>query len=115
MGLSVKTVRYVPEPIESHFVPGGKFAVFPVASLPNNTLLWENIRVTWFYAYKQWLPNSDYVADESRIPYEFYLDNENKIFVPIQPKIPSNNRITRHRVVPALRKSPKGAKEAVQK
>lgn len=87
IGPRVKKVRYVPEPMESHFVPGGKFAVFPVAPSPDNTLLWENVRVTWFYAYKQWLPDSDYIADESRIPYEFYLDNENKIFVPIRPKI----------------------------
>ena len=87
MGPQVKNVRYVPKPMESHFVPGGKFAAFPIAESANNTMLWENVKVTWFYAYNQWLPDSDYFADETRFPFEYYLDKENVIYIPITPKI----------------------------
>jgi hypothetical protein len=33
------------------------------------------------------MPDSDYVVDETRIPYEYYLDGSNVIYVPIEPKI----------------------------
>lgn len=87
IGPGVKSVQYIPAPMEKHFVPGGTFAAFPVPESKNNTMLWENVKVTWFYAYKQWIPDSDYIVDEDRVPYEYYLDGENLIYVPVEPKI----------------------------
>jgi len=87
IGPSVKKVRYVPALMDQVFVPGGAFAAFPIAESENNTMLWENAKVTWFFAYNQWMPDSDYVVDETRIPYEYYLDGSNVIYVPIEPKI----------------------------
>ena len=87
IGPGVKRVRYIPPLMKKFFVPGGAFAAFPVPASKNNTMLWENVKVTWFYAYKQWMPDSDYIVDETRIPYEYYLDGENLIYVPIEPKI----------------------------
>ena len=89
-GPSVREVRYIPKGLGSLFVPGGEFAVFPVekpANKMDSTVLCENVQVTWYYALSQWLPDSDYDVDRSRIPYEFYLDGNNLVCVPIEPKI----------------------------
>ncbi len=89
-GPGVKEVRYIPKPLGTLYVPGGEFAVFPVEKPKNpedSTVLCENVQVTWYYALSQWLPDSDYELDESRIPYEFYLDGNNLVCVPIVPKI----------------------------
>ena len=72
--------------MDTCFVPGGLFAVFPVEKPKNpedSTVLCENVQVTWFYALKQWMPDSDYELDESRIAYEYYLDGQNSVCVPV--------------------------------
>jgi hypothetical protein len=78
------------------------FAAFPVERperIEDSTAVCENVQVTWFFALNQWLPDSDYELDESRIPYEFYLDGNNLIYVPVVPKIrpPEKKRSTRKR------------------
>lgn len=88
-GPGVKEVRFVPEHMGTYFVPGGLFAVFPVdkpKDPEDSTVLCENVQVTWFYALKQWMPNSDYEVDKTRVPYEYYLDGNNLVCVPITPK-----------------------------
>jgi len=89
-GPGVKEVRYVPKNMDTLHVPGGQFASFSV-QMPEDpadtTVLCENVRVTWYFALKQWLPDSDYTMDESRIPYEYYLDKEGLICIPVIPKI----------------------------
>lgn len=92
-GPGVREVRYVPKHLDTLHVPGGQFAVFAVempADPTDTAVLRENVQVTWYYALKQWLPDSDYLLDETRVPYEFYLDRDSRIFVPIVPKIRSN-------------------------
>ena len=89
-GPGIQEVRYVPKGLGTLYVPGGEFAVFPVEKTKDpedTTVLGENVRVTWYYALSQWLPDSDYELDETRIPYEYYLDGNNRICVPIVPKI----------------------------
>lgn len=89
-GPGVSEVQYIPEHCDTLYVPGGLFAAFPVEKpkSPNDsTVICENVQVTWYYALKQWLPDSDYELDESRIPYEFYLDGDNLVCVPIVPKV----------------------------
>ena len=89
-GPGVSEVRYVPVPLDTLYVPGGLFAAFPVEKpkTPNDsTVICENVQVTWYYALSQWLPDSDYELDESRIPYEYYLDGNNQVCVPVVPKI----------------------------
>lgn len=51
------------------------------------TVICENVQVAWYYALYQWLPDSDYVLDETRVPYEYYLSGKNLVVVPIAPKI----------------------------
>lgn len=88
-GPGVKEVRYVPKLLDTLYVPGGLFAVFPVEKPKDpedSTVLCENVQVTWFYALKQWIPASEYEVDETRIPYEYYLDGENSVCVPIVPR-----------------------------
>ena len=89
-GPGVKRVQYIPEPLDTLYVPGGLFAVFPVAKPEDpldSTVICENVQVTWFFALNQWLPDSDYKADPSRIAYEYYLNGENLVCVPVVPKI----------------------------
>ena len=86
-GPGVKQVQYIPKHMKSVHIPGGLFAAFRMAESENNTMLWENARVTWYYAYEQWMPDSDYLIDGARLPYEYYLDGNNLVYVPIKPKI----------------------------
>ena len=88
-GPGVKEVRFIPEGLDTFYVPGGQFAVFPVPKPKNpsdSTVLCENVQVTWFYALKQWIPASDYEVDDTRIPYEYYLDGENSVCIPVVPR-----------------------------
>ena len=88
-GPGVSEVRFVPKQCASYYVPGGLFAAFPVnkpKDPEDSTVLCENVQVTWFYALKQWIPASDYKVDKTRVPYEYYLDGENLVCVPIVPK-----------------------------
>lgn len=88
-GPGVKEVRFIPEHMGTCFVPGGLFAVFPVEKPKNpedSTVLCENVQVTWFYALKQWMPDSDYEVDETRVAYEYYLDGQNSVCVPVVSK-----------------------------
>ena len=39
------------------------------------------------------MPDSDYLVDESRIPYEFYLDGDATLYVPVVPKIRENLKV----------------------
>lgn len=91
MGAPVKQVQYVPKLMLSERIPGGVFAVFPVESTYDNTILSENVRVTWFYALRQWLPDSDYELDDTRKPFEYYLLKNNAIYIPVTPKIKLHN------------------------
>lgn len=89
-GPGVSEVQYIPKPLDTLYVPGGLFAAFPVEKPKtpgDSTVICENVQVTWYYALKQWLPDSDYELDGSRIPYEFYLDGNNLVCVPVVPKI----------------------------
>ena len=46
----------------------------------------KNAYLGLFYALKQWIPASDYEVDDTRIPYEYYLDGENSVCVPVVPR-----------------------------
>ncbi|MBR3586069.1 MAG: AraC family transcriptional regulator [Oscillospiraceae bacterium] len=104
-GPGVPRVRYVPEQMMAHEVPGGRFAVFRVDkppdrplppnekgpygtyTVPDNSRLCEDFRVTWYFALHQWLPDSDWFFDKERVAYEYYLDDDQLICIPIKPKI----------------------------
>ena len=105
-GPGVAKVRYVPEGMmASDFVSGGTFAVFRVENppdrplppnepgpygtytVPDNSLLCENFRVAWYYLLHQWLPDSDWFYDKDRVPYEYSLDDDQLVCIPVKPKI----------------------------
>ena len=89
-GPGVKEVQYIPKPLDTCYVPGGEFAVFPVEKPKrpdDSTVICENVQSTWYFALNQWLPDSDYELDETRTPYEYYLDGNNLVCVPVVPKI----------------------------
>ncbi len=89
-GPGVSEVQYIPDKLDTTFVQGGLFAAFPVAKPKDpkdSTTICENVQSTWYFALSQWLPDSDYELDETRTPYEYYLDGNNLVCVPIVPKI----------------------------
>lgn len=89
-GPGLERVQYIPVPLGKMAVAGGLFAVFPSEKPKNSndtTVICENMQVTWYYALNQWLPDSDYYLDKTRIAYEYYLNGNNLACVPIIPKI----------------------------
>jgi len=93
MGPPVEKVRYVPKPMKSHWIPGGPFMVFKAPPSANNTELSDNMRAVWWYALRQWLPESDYDLDDTRLSFEFYLNQDNLVFVPVKLRNPPNEGI----------------------
>lgn len=90
LGPPVQKVYFVPKHMRSHWVPGGQFLVFRAPESKNNTELSDNMRATWWYAYRQWLPESEFDPDESRIPFEFYYNDDNLVYVPVKRRDPPN-------------------------
>lgn len=104
-GPGVSRVRYVPRHMQAQKVRGGKYAVFRVDKpenrplppqelgpygtgwVPDNTMICENFRVSWYYALHQWLPDSDWLYDRERVAFEYYLDDTYLICIPVRPKI----------------------------
>ncbi len=93
IGPTVRQVRHVPEKMKSHWVPGGQFLMFRVPESRNNTYLSDNIRAVWWYACRQWLPESVYRFDETRLAYEYYNLDENLIYIPVRRRRPPNEGI----------------------
>ena len=87
-GSEVAEKRYEPPTMQTVRVPGGDFLVFRVPFDADNDVVGENIRATWFYAYEQWLPQSDYAVDWDRLPYEYYLEDDRLICIPVKPGAP---------------------------
>lgn len=90
LGPPVQKVRYVPKNMRSRRVPGGQFLVFRAPPSQNNTELSDNMRSVWWYAYHQYLPESEFMPDESRIPFEFYFNEDNLVYVPVKRRSPPN-------------------------
>ena len=88
MGPPVERADYVPKKMLKHYIPGGQFLEFKVPPSSNNTVLCDSIRAVWWYAYKQWLPESEYEADPSRLAVEFYFFDDNRLYVPVKRRLP---------------------------
>ena len=84
IGAPVKRPNYIPQPMKSAWVPGGLFACFMVPECKRNQDLCESIRATWYFALRQWLPESGLEEDKSRLGYELYADRENRVYVPVK-------------------------------
>jgi AraC family transcriptional regulator len=56
-------------------LPGGLYAIFttPLTDSENYT---KSINDTWSYILTEWLPNSEYVMDESRYDFEYYDERD---------------------------------------
>ncbi len=87
-GWEVGELRYTPSDMLAVRIPGGDFMAFRAPADLNTDMMGENIRATWFYAYRQWLPASDYAVDWKRLPYEYYLNEDRLIFIPVKPRTP---------------------------
>lgn len=90
LGPPVRKVIHVPKYMRSRRVPGGQFMEFRAPPSKNNTELSDSMRSTWWYAYHQWLPESEYAVDETRIPFEYYFNNDNLVYIPVKRRSPPN-------------------------
>ena len=86
MGPPVEKVRFVPEGTEALPIPGGLFLEFPVPGPSDSFVLYESVRVTWYFARQQWLPSSPYEEDTARIAFEYYSENGNSLYIPVKEK-----------------------------
>ena len=86
MGPPVDAVRYVPADMEAQAIPGGLFLEFPVPGPTDTFILYEHNRAAWYFARQQWLPNSAYEEDASRIAYEYYNGEHKSVFIPVKEK-----------------------------
>ena len=86
MGPPVEAVQHVPEQMEAVQVSGGLFLEFPVPGPSNTFLLYENVRVTWYFAREQWLPDSPWEEDSSRRAYEYYGVDRRSVMIPVKEK-----------------------------
>ncbi len=85
-GWEVPEIQYVPFTMHMVEIPGGDFMAFRVPLSADTDVFGENTRATWYYAYEQWLPESDYAVDWARLPFEEYLGDERLIYIPVRPK-----------------------------
>ena len=85
-GYVVPEIGYVPEGMRAVTIPGGGFMVFRAPAYRNTEELGENMRTTWYFAYAQWLPTSDFEIDHERVPFEYYHENDSLIFIPVTQK-----------------------------
>ena len=68
-------------------LPPQELGPYGTGWVPDNTMICENFRVSWYYALHQWLPDSDWLYDRERVAFEYYLDDTYLICIPVRPKI----------------------------
>lgn len=85
-GYVVPEIGYVPEGMQAVTIPGGEFAVFSAAAYKSAEELGENLRAAWRYACDEWLPESAYEADPSRMAFEYYLGSSAEVYIPVKQK-----------------------------
>ena len=85
-GYVVPALGYVPEGMQAVTIPGGDFAVFQVPACKGADELGEAVLATWRYACEEWLPGSAYEVDSSRSAFEYYLDSDSRIYIPVKEK-----------------------------
>jgi predicted transcriptional regulator YdeE len=86
-GYVVPEIGFVPATMRAVTIPGGEFMIFRAPAYKEIGELGENLRATWRYAYEQWLPGSDYEVDQERVPFEYYLESNSLVYVPVKKKV----------------------------
>ena len=82
-GPIVKSTDYIPEGMEAVEVPAAEYAVFLVPAAKDVAELHANIQKTWKYVYTEWLENSEWKYDESKVNFEYYCGEHTYVYVPI--------------------------------
>ena len=82
-GPIVKNTDYIPEGMEAVEVPAAEYAVFLVPAAKDVAELHANIQKTWKYVYTEWLENSEWKYDESKVNFEYYCGEHTYVYVPI--------------------------------
>lgn len=82
-GPIVRDFSYLPRLMEPLTVPAAQYAVFRVPRASSLTALKENVRRVWKYIFLDWLDRSGYELDERKIDFEYYLNGESFIYLPV--------------------------------
>jgi len=85
-GPMVLDKSFVPEGMSAVDVPAAEYAVFSVPAAANVQELSENIRKTWKFIFNDWFDSSEYRFDHSAMDFEYYLDENTYIYVPVVKK-----------------------------
>lgn len=83
-GMAVKGLPELPPSAEQRVVGRAHYAVFDCVI--------STIGATWHEAYEQWLPESEYALDDSRVDFEYYPpysgqgEMKVEIYIPVRVK-----------------------------
>ena len=84
LGTSLPDPRMTPEGQTGNMIPGGLFLAFPLPEDPEPLHFEEKRRSVWFYALRQYIPDSPYALDPRRAAYERYHGFGGEIAVPVE-------------------------------
>ena len=85
-GPMVLDKSFVPAGMSVVEVPAAEYAVFQVPAAGSAQELSENIKKTWKFIFNDWFDGSEYKFDHSAMDFEYYLDENTYIYVPVVKK-----------------------------
>ena len=83
-GPMVADKSFIPEGLTALDIPEAEYAVFAVPEAGNPKDLNANIRNMMKYIFTKWLDSSDYFLAEDKIIFEYYLEKDTFIYVPVK-------------------------------
>ena len=83
-GPMVSDKSFVPDGLTVLDVPEAEYAVFTVPAAENPKDLNANIRSTMKDIFTKWIDSSDYSLAENKIIFEYYLNKDTFIYVPVK-------------------------------
>lgn len=85
-GPITKDKSFVPVGMLAIDVPEAEYAAFLVPAGKDAKELNENVRKTWEYVFAERFDQSDYKFDEAKMDFEYYLGENNYVYVPVLKK-----------------------------
>lgn len=83
LGATVLDKSCIPEGLEVLDIPQAEYAVFPVARAHSAQDLHDAVKKTWKYVFNDWFDTSGYRYDQGKIGFEYYLDKDTYVYIPV--------------------------------
>jgi AraC family transcriptional regulator len=86
LGATVKDIGYVPEGLVTLDVPAAEYAVFRVPAAADPQSLHDAVNATWKSIFSEWFDSCDYLFDQSKMDFEYYIGEDAFVYVPVLKK-----------------------------